>query len=72
MRYSRLLRAALFLFAILLVATLAWLTLPASEDPCAEPQMDISAAVLAGSPDDQEALINRAIIVRENCEKKQD
>lgn len=72
MGYSWQMRAALFLFAIFVVATLAWLTLPESEDPCADPQGDISAAVLADTPGDQEALINRAIIVRSNCKKKEE
>lgn len=72
MHYPRLMRAAPFIFAILIVTTLVWLTLPESEDPCANPQGDISAAVLAGTPGDQEALINRAIIVRENCDKNKE
>jgi hypothetical protein len=59
--------AATFLFVVGLVATFAWLT-QTEEDPCATQQVDISAAVLGGSPDDQEGLVNRAIIVRGECE----
>ena len=72
MHSSWLVRAASFFFVILIIAALAWLTLPESEDPCASPQGDISAAVLADTPGDQEALINRAIIVRGNCDKEEE
>ena len=70
MRHKRPLQIASFLFAIALVAALAWLTMPADEDPCANPQGDIGAAVLAEEAGDQEALVNRAIILRANCDEK--
>lgn len=66
------LKIATFLFAIVLVAALAWLTMPESTDPCATPQADIGAAVLADQHGDQDALANRAIMVRANCEKDDD
>jgi len=58
-----------FVAVVLLVAILAWLTL-SEEDPCASPQSDISAAVLADQEGDKDALINRAIIVKGDCEKE--
>ena len=59
-----------FLAIISLVAALAWLT-TTNEDPCANPQSDISASVLADAEGDQDGLINRAIIMKANCEKQQ-
>ena len=70
MRHKRSLQIASFLFAIVLVAGLAWLTMPADDDPCANPQGDIGAAVLAEETGDQDALVNRAIIMRANCDEK--
>jgi len=70
MRNNWPLRAAIFLFVIFLVAVLSWLTQPLDEDPCANPQADISAAVLADQPGEQDALVNRAIILKGNCEKE--
>jgi hypothetical protein len=70
MRNNWPLRAAIFLFVIFLVAVLSWLTQPPLEDPCANPQVDVSAAVLADQPGDQDALVNRAIILKGNCEKE--
>ena len=64
------LRAAIFLFVIFLVAVLAWLTQPEEEDPCANPQADVSGAVLADQPGEQDALVNRAIILKGKCEKE--
>ena len=58
-----------FLAIVLLVAALAWLTMT-DEDPCANPQSDISASVLADSEGDQDGLISRAIIMKANCEKQ--
>ena len=54
---------------LLLVAIMAWLSLT-DEDPCANPQADISGAVLADSEGDQDALINRAIILKSKCDKE--
>lgn len=62
------LAAAVFVFAVLLIASLALLTTQ-EEDPCAESQGDISAAVLAEGPGDQEGLVNRAIIKKGACDK---
>jgi len=69
MRSNWPLRAAIFLFVIFLVAVLSWLTQSVDEDPCANPQVDVSAAVLADQPGEQDALVNRAIILKSNCEK---
>lgn len=70
MHENRLFQAITFAFVVLLIAVLAWLTLPEAQDPCAEPQSDISAAVLADEPGDQDALANRAIIMQGKCDKK--
>jgi hypothetical protein len=70
MAKSLLLTTAVFLVAVAAIAGLALLTEPADEDPCAYPQSDISAAVLGESPGDQDALANRAILMRAACEKK--
>ena len=66
---SGMVKAALFFFGIILVSALYWLTLDEPEDPCANPQEDISAAVLADEDGDQDALVNRAIIMKGNCEE---
>lgn len=55
------------LTVITIIAALAWLTM-SDEDPCANPQADISASVLGEANGDQDALANRAIIMRGNCE----
>ena len=68
MSQSGLMKAALFFFAIVLIGTLYWLTGTPAEDPCANPQGDISAAVLSAEGD-QDALINRAIIIKGNCKE---
>jgi hypothetical protein len=70
MRDNRLFHATTFGFVVLLIAVLAWLTLPEAEDPCATSQADVSAAVLADEPGDQDALANRAIIMQGKCDKK--
>jgi hypothetical protein len=57
-----------FIAVIVLVAALAWLT-ATEDDPCANPQANISASVLADPNGDQDALINRAIIYNANCEE---
>lgn len=49
-----------------LLLALYWLTL-VDEDPCANPQSDVSAAILAEG-DDQDGLANRAILMRGACE----
>lgn len=70
MRNNWPLQAATFFFVILLVAVLAWLTVHEEEDPCASgAHSDISAAVLADAPGDQDALVNRAIILKGNCKE---
>jgi len=48
-----------------LILALYWLTL-VDEDPCANPQSDVSAAILAEG-DDQDGLANRAILMRGAC-----
>ena len=70
MRDKRLLQVVTFMFAVFMVAVMAWLTMPESDDPCANSQADISAAVLAGEDGDQDALVNRAIILKGKCEKE--
>ncbi|MBA6412219.1 hypothetical protein H2508_03760 [Parahaliea sp. F7430] len=55
---------------ITIVAALAWLTQENSADDGCQ-QKDVSAAVLADSDGDQEGLINRAIIVRGNCDQNE-
>jgi hypothetical protein len=57
------------LVVILLIAVMAWLT-HTEEDPCASPQADISGAVLAEADGDQDALANRAIIMKGKCKKE--
>ncbi len=70
MRYRWALRAALFVFVIGLIAVLAWLTTSENQqDPCAS-QQDVNAAVLAEPNGDQDALVNRAIILRGRCKQK--
>lgn len=59
-------KAAVFLFVIGLVALLYRLTLH-EEDPCDALQADVGAAVLADEHGDQDALVNRAILVRGEC-----
>ena len=61
MTANALLKIIGFATALLLIAVLAWLTVW-EEDPCADGQTDVSAAVLAEEGGDQEALVNRAII----------
>ena len=70
MSNNRALKAASLLFILFLIAVLAWLTVTEETDPCANPQVDISGAVLADQAGDQDALVNRAIILKGNCEKK--
>ena len=65
-----LLSTAVFFLAVALIAVLALLTEPVEEDPCAYPQSDVSAAVLGETPGDQDALVNRAIMMRAACEKQ--
>lgn len=48
-----------------LLLALYWLTL-VDEDPCANPQSDVSAAILAEGGD-QDGLANRAILMRGAC-----
>ncbi len=65
------LAAGVFFFSVGLIAALAWLT-DAEQDPCANPNADIGAAVLGETEGDQEGLVNRAIIVRGNCDPDED
>ena len=61
-------KALIFFFVTGMIALLYWLTLVEPEDPCADPQADVSGAVLADDPDSQDALVNRAIIMRGACD----
>ena len=69
MNANWLLRFAVFVMVVTLIAILAWVTLY-EEDPCANAQADVGGAILATEPGDQDALVNRAIMVRANCEEK--
>lgn len=63
-----LLSAVAFVSVLVIVAALALLT--EDEDPsCAATGRDVGAAVLADDGGDQDALVNRAIIVRGKCEQ---
>lgn len=64
-----LIRAGLFLFVVLGVATLAYLTQEEAVD-CDDLRQDMTAAVLADSEGDQDALTNRAILMRGACGKQ--
>ncbi len=56
--------------AITLIAVLYLLTSDQTTgEACFDSQRDIGAAVLADREDDQDALVNRAIIVRGNCDQ---
>ncbi len=55
---------------LLLVAVLAWLTAEPESDPCMDVDRDVGAAVLADE-NDQDALVNRAILVRGKCEPEE-
>lgn len=65
---SPLLRGAIILVVILIIGVLAVAT-QTPEDPCADPQSDISAAILANEHDG-DALANRAILMRAECERR--
>ena len=64
---STLLKAAAFLFVIGAVVLLYRLTLYEAEDPCAGVRQDVGGAILADEGGDQDALVNRAIILRGKC-----
>lgn len=66
MTKSTLLQAGTVILVILLIAVSAYLTLE-DDDPCDNPQLDISGAILADDPADQDALANRAILMRGKC-----
>lgn len=68
MQMNPLLRGGVFLLLVLLIGIAAVLT-QEDEDPCANPQADITAAILADSAGDADALANRAIIMRGKCAK---
>lgn len=67
---NRLLSVVAFMAIVSLIALLAWLTADEETDPCAAQNQDLGAAVLADGEHDQGALVNRAIIVRGQCERK--
>jgi Fatty acid cis/trans isomerase (CTI) len=64
---KKVLQVATLLLIVLLVGALAILT-QQEEDPCANPQADITGAILADDAGDQDALANRAILMRAQCE----
>ena len=69
MSLNKLLKPLGFIVILLLVAVLATLTLQ-EEDPCANPQADVSGAVLSDD-EDQSAMVNRAMIERAACEQRE-
>lgn len=58
--------AGLFFFVVLLVASLAWLTMTPEED-CEDVMTGVGGAVLSDDEGDQDALTNRAIFERRKC-----
>ena len=68
MALNHVLKAVSFVVVVMLVALLAWLTTSPEPDACVDPQTNISAAALADQDTDQEALVNRAIILRGPCD----
>ncbi|MCR9105760.1 MAG: hypothetical protein NXI15_10745 [Gammaproteobacteria bacterium] len=62
MQRSVIFRIAVFVTVAILVAALFWLTLD-EPDSSAGPQLDISGAVLAEQASDQDALVNRALLL---------
>lgn len=56
---------------LLIIAVLAWLTTEPEPDPCSALNQDVGAAVLADESGDQDALVNRAILQRGDCEPAQ-
>ena len=71
MSQKTLLSAAALLMLITVSGALYWLTLDQT-DPCANPQADISAAIIAEGDDDQGGLANRAMIMRGACDDARD
>ncbi|MEP4484774.1 MAG: hypothetical protein ABJ013_04010 [Halioglobus sp.] len=65
MKKSLLFKACAALAVTTLLLALYWLTL-VEEDPCANAQSDVSAAILAEG-DNQDGLANRAILMRGAC-----
>ncbi|MFV0276433.1 MAG: hypothetical protein ACK5HY_04515 [Parahaliea sp.] len=66
MNKSQLLGAVGCITAMAIIASLAWLVAQDNGE-CANSRRDVSGAVLADSEGEQDALINRAIIVRGKC-----
>ncbi len=61
-------KLVVFLFVVLGIGLLALVTWE-EDDPCDNPQADITGAVLADSEGDQSALTNRAMLERERCQR---
>ena len=62
-----------FLLASLLGAMfllLYWITGENSSDPCSEQSRDIAAAIMSDNPQEQEDLVNRALLMRGVCDAK--
>ncbi len=71
MKLNSLFKPGAVVFVLAAVALLFWLTWSEDqEDPCANPQGDASAAVLADEAGDQDGLANRAIIKRGGCKEE--
>ena len=72
MKLNSLFKPGAVVFVLASVALLFWLTWSEEqEDPCADPQADVSAAVLADEPGDQDGLVNRAIIQKGGCKEEE-
>ena len=70
MKLDSLFKPGVVVFVLAAIALLFWLTWSEEQaDPCADPQGDVSAAVLADETGDQDALANRAIIQRGGCQE---
>jgi len=69
MTKNTLLQGGTVILVILLIAVFAYLT-QEDEDPCDNPQLDISGAILADDAGDQDALANRAILMRGKCQSR--
>jgi Fatty acid cis/trans isomerase (CTI) len=67
MNNKAILGGGVFIFVMMAIAVLATLT-EEPEPGCTNATSDVSAAILADDPADQDALTNRAIIVRGDCQ----
>jgi len=72
MRRPLILSVVTFIAVITVIGALAWLTADENgSEVCTDTSQNVGAAVLAETGGDQEALVNRAIIVRGNCDQNE-